>query len=300
MIKPPQGPTRSFRPRRPPRPSVAPSATETPWCFSLSLDRLLFSTFPFQLLLQTPTARRHHTRAMSVTTNERANPPPRRKSCAACTRAKRRCDLAHPTCTRCAGRGLACHYPPRRGSPRSPLPSPHTPTLPVTPDFSIDELLDDFWARDVCAPDPLPLPDFGAPPAPTVELSPQGDGCGEAQPPGPIDMCNMVVMDAERQLVRIGGGMAGSGIGDRVECIPYFISERLKYVFDYLPETPKELVDTMGTPWCHPMVFEDQTPKAFEGNFPHPPHTRPLLESLTNDDRPHLLLRPLRLKKPHE
>lgn len=240
---------------------------------------------------------------MSVTTNERANPPPRRKSCAACTRAKRRCDLAHPTCTRCAGRGLACHYPPRRGSPRSPLPSPHTPTLPATPDFSIDELLDDFWARDVCAAHPLPLPDFGAPPAPTVEISPQissqGDGCGDTQPPGPIDICNMVVVDAERQLVKIDGAV--SGIGDRVECIPYFISERLTYVFEYLPETPKELVETMGTPWCHPMVFKDQTPKAFEGNLPQSlTYTRTPLEVRINHNRRPLLLRPLRLKEPRE
>ncbi|KAJ8100815.1 hypothetical protein POJ06DRAFT_210532 [Lipomyces tetrasporus] len=35
----------------------------------------------------------------------------RRKSCVACVKAKRRCDLQKPYCTRCSTRGLLCNYP---------------------------------------------------------------------------------------------------------------------------------------------------------------------------------------------
>ncbi|KAH8705881.1 hypothetical protein BGW36DRAFT_393360 [Talaromyces proteolyticus] len=42
---------------------------------------------------------------------ERDGGIPRRKSCMACAKAKRRCDLALPTCSRCSTRQLNCHYP---------------------------------------------------------------------------------------------------------------------------------------------------------------------------------------------
>lgn len=35
---------------------------------------------------------------------------PRKKSCSACSKAKVRCDLERPLCTRCRNRGLACIY----------------------------------------------------------------------------------------------------------------------------------------------------------------------------------------------
>lgn len=37
-------------------------------------------------------------------------PPPRRKSCTACVKAKRRCDLLTPQCTRCFQKSLECVY----------------------------------------------------------------------------------------------------------------------------------------------------------------------------------------------
>ncbi|KAL5606828.1 hypothetical protein BROUX41_003205 [Berkeleyomyces rouxiae] len=52
---------------------------------------------------------------------ERSNPPPRRKSCAACVKAKRRCDLAYPRCSRCNLRDLECVY---IGKPSRRQPSP--------------------------------------------------------------------------------------------------------------------------------------------------------------------------------
>ncbi|PNP51196.1 hypothetical protein THARTR1_08100 [Trichoderma harzianum] len=50
---------------------------------------------------------------MSFTARERYNPPPRKKSCAACIKAKRRCDFAVPACLRCSQRQIQCEYPSR-------------------------------------------------------------------------------------------------------------------------------------------------------------------------------------------
>ncbi|TLD30738.1 hypothetical protein PspLS_02398 [Pyricularia sp. CBS 133598] len=41
---------------------------------------------------------------------ERDNPPPRRKACQGCIKAKRRCDLGFPTCLRCSHRQIECQY----------------------------------------------------------------------------------------------------------------------------------------------------------------------------------------------
>ncbi|TLS30867.1 hypothetical protein PpBr36_03321 [Pyricularia pennisetigena] len=41
---------------------------------------------------------------------ERDNPPPRRKACQGCIKAKRRCDLGFPTCLRCSHRHIECLY----------------------------------------------------------------------------------------------------------------------------------------------------------------------------------------------
>ncbi|KAJ6786275.1 hypothetical protein PWT90_00815 [Aphanocladium album] len=55
---------------------------------------------------------------MSNSAKERDNPPPRRKSCTACIKAKRRCDyVAAPACQRCAHRNITCDYPTHRRAP---------------------------------------------------------------------------------------------------------------------------------------------------------------------------------------
>ncbi|OKL62913.1 hypothetical protein UA08_01999 [Talaromyces atroroseus] len=55
----------------------------------------------------------------------------RRKACNACIKAKRRCDLQHPSCRRCIVRGIECYYPSTR------LHDP-TPITTATPSSSGD------------------------------------------------------------------------------------------------------------------------------------------------------------------
>lgn len=207
---------------------------------------------------------------MSVTATERANPPPRRKSCAACTRSKRRCDLSLPTCQRCAGRGITCHYPQRRGPASTSLSfAPVDETPSGLPDFSIDALMDDFWGTEACSVDPLPLPDFNTPP--TLEMPRSSPSTSSRSSPMDPLAESMLRADDEKQVVRINfndpAGAARSPTG--VECTPEYINERLHYLFEHLPATPRELVDTLGTSWCHPSVFRFVRPKAYEGNLAH-------------------------------
>ncbi|MBE3041952.1 hypothetical protein IMZ48_05100, partial [Candidatus Bathyarchaeota archaeon] len=106
---------------------------------------------------------------------------------------------------------------------------------------------------------PLPdLPDFVA----TAEMSSESpDASAPPLPPGPFDNGRLVVAESESRIVRLQ-------TADGMELIPNFVSERLEYLFEYLPKTPRVLVDTLGTPWCHPAVFKDVTPGAYEGGTP--------------------------------
>ena len=60
-------------------------------------------------------------------------PPPRRKSCKACVKAKRRCDLLTPQCSRCFQKSLDCIYegqPPKRRQ-HAPNPANALTTLSI-------------------------------------------------------------------------------------------------------------------------------------------------------------------------
>ncbi|KAJ8106063.1 hypothetical protein OPT61_g9789 [Boeremia exigua] len=72
----------------------------------------------------------------------------RRKSCAACVKSKRRCDLEYPFCRRCSVKGLDCTYPATtssrdrnvvKGRRTSPEPSPRVASAPIV-DSSADFL----------------------------------------------------------------------------------------------------------------------------------------------------------------
>ncbi|PGH13312.1 hypothetical protein AJ79_03728 [Helicocarpus griseus UAMH5409] len=73
----------------------------------------------------------------------------RRKSCSACVKAKRRCDLRLPQCRRCSARGLRCQYE----SGIEAAEQRHYSSAP----FAIDELFD-FSSLEGLTADPHPQP----------------------------------------------------------------------------------------------------------------------------------------------
>jgi hypothetical protein len=239
---------------------------------------------------------------MSKTASERANPPPRRKSCAACTRAKRRCDLAHPACVRCAGRGLACVYPHRsRAAPATPgpaavvcrgvAPSPMLgaglPVLAIPVDISFDALMDEFCSDSPCAVDPLPpFLSVLVPECPGSALPAYGSVYGTSRPAeqgdSSFDINSLLSCDMEKQLMSLNAGTEQNCLDDMLALAPQVLFERITYVFDYLRKTPRVLAETLGTPWCHPMVFRETTPQSFQGTPPRGLTHRPKTYTVTN------------------
>ncbi|KEZ40369.1 hypothetical protein SAPIO_CDS8223 [Scedosporium apiospermum] len=230
---------------------------------------------------------------MSMTAVERANPPPRRKSCAACTKAKRRCDLAQPSCLRCAGRGIECHYPhgirPNNSNRLTSLSStPSTPSTPssihaasvileapvpttpvlnkTTETFAFDALLDEFLTREPVSMNGVDCMSYGC--DLVQEPSPQS---GSIDLPG-LDNNNDLLMAGDTgQLVPLDIGLPARWADPGCfEPLPHVIADRLEYSLELLRRTPKMLVEELRAPWCHSSLYEDNMPKSVQGIYLHP------------------------------
>ncbi|SPO06816.1 uncharacterized protein DNG_09510 [Cephalotrichum gorgonifer] len=232
--------------------------------------------------------------------------PSRSKSCAACTKSKRRCDFALPACLRCSDRGLECQYPQRtrsnilRMNPPSAStlpPAPPTPTAqtaltaptPVsvsapasvessstTPEsFIAGILMDEILAGDSFSQEPFHLKDFDGS---ALESEFQWDSSGRGEPVAGVGM-------RDRSPPMRGPGLQGRHFveeatfaGPSVEQIneirlttfrnqepmPIGMADGMREGSKYLQKIPREIVETLGTPWCHKEVFKSNMPKALE------------------------------------
>lgn len=188
---------------------------------------------------------------MSFTARERNNPPPRKKSCAACIKAKRRCDFAVPACLRCSQRRIECEYPSRTPQVKAKVKAPKRVSHEPTP------------LQDVVVAD-------GA----------VGDGCtgghaapvdGEASQYGmhPF-LCDLETLDygAESQgydVVHQPSMLAApttKGLHDRLTEV---VARRLQFSLDQIQKAPRTMVMETRTPWSHPLVYADGMPRSMQG-----------------------------------
>lgn len=210
-------------------------------------------------------------------------PPSRGKSCSACTKAKRRCDFALPSCLRCSARGTECEYPQRTRSNlmRMAQPSPaarvvSSPPASASPPseqsmspglfystLSLDEILTadtDFssslYGKDLSGMflgSEVPWhAEKETPPA----LFPSDEGGTE----GVLTDSNFEAgADGVRtRRLPLAACPDPMGLSD-------LLGDRLRFAAAYLDTIPKTLVQTLGTPWCHPELFKRDAPKCVKG-----------------------------------
>ncbi|KAK1834258.1 hypothetical protein QBC39DRAFT_252628 [Podospora conica] len=204
---------------------------------------------------------------------ERGNPPPRRKSCAACIKAKRRCTLDSPSCLRCTQRLIECRYPdapaPKRRAPRprfvekdsgafpAPTPSlpPHIVQLEASPDpLAIPDVPPEYLniAQDPVVFEVNATPDFFNQPPPSHGPDPTGV-YHHALP---------IVTPRHDPPPRT----PPTTVATRLELNPvlHAITDRLQFSMDKLFASVNQMVLECGTPWCHPSIYQNFMPKVLE------------------------------------
>lgn len=189
---------------------------------------------------------------MSFTARERNNPPPRKKSCAACIKAKRRCDFAVPACLRCSQRHIQCEYPSR------------TPRANVK-------------ASSRVAFEPAPLQDVAVPDGDDCTGGAKTIACQhEFRPTAAVDLeepsqyCDLSTFDyvAESQGDDVVhqpcmlAAPATKGLHDRLTEV---VAGRLQFSLDQIQKAPRTMVMETQTPWSHPLVYADSMPRSMQG-----------------------------------
>ncbi|KAK1723280.1 uncharacterized protein BDZ83DRAFT_742160 [Colletotrichum acutatum] len=203
---------------------------------------------------------------MSNSFFERANPPPRRKTCTACIKAKRRCDHGQPACLRCSRRNIACDYsaPPipirSKASGRDLVartPKPRRQQRPSSIAPSPAPLLDDNagsstslipWSQN---PNLLPLDmgdlgdvnfDLAFDELITTDAFLEGPLIAPSLTPKPDDMLVLSYDSAPGSLESV-------------------IANRLQYALDEIKKVPTTVVMENQAPWSHPYLYRAHMPR---------------------------------------
>lgn len=186
---------------------------------------------------------------MSLTARERRNPPSRRKSCTACTKAKRRCDFALPACLRCSQRNISCQYPARalQGYLTPQSESPETvPTGLLTNDGSSPERSETISISGSM------IEDFNAVIS-SIDASSNDLGTFDI----PLEDVSLDLVQQPYSLTAPSTQEFGN--------IPAIVLNRLQWAVDEIKEAPKKMVLENQTPWCHPLLYKDGMPRSMQG-----------------------------------
>ncbi|KAK0636681.1 hypothetical protein B0T17DRAFT_87297 [Bombardia bombarda] len=242
--------------------------------------------------------------SQSLSVMERANPPPRRKSCASCIKAKRRCTLETPACQRCIQRKMDCRYLSGTNSKRRPPPPPcppaaagvrpvqpgsrpkSTPALQVpaaaipTPDQSHAAwslMMDNINADMDVTFSSLSLPNV-VPNSWDCGVNLQQDFSLECSAPLTNSLGDFGSIYESLELDEDPGnlGMMEQAWITKPYAVPgsvptlsqglitYLIRTRLQYAIDNIIAAPRSMLMENRTPWSHPRLYEYSMPRSME------------------------------------
>ncbi|KAI0421489.1 hypothetical protein F5X98DRAFT_245507 [Xylaria grammica] len=223
--------------------------------------------------------------APSLSAIERGNPPPRRKSCAACIKAKRRCDLRQPSCLRCSQRKIDCSYPTHVESLSKKCGETTSPQTEASPNVQPQELMKDPFAEisswdtnfdfnmnlsPSYNPSCLSFPSlsFDEPALPGFEFFSEDmnmDNALNSIPPTPGPTAELELEDPMPLVPKSQTPQIASL--SRIQLIraaSELTEKRLRYSIDAFKRAPEEMVLEGGTPWSHPALYRDSMPAFLE------------------------------------
>ncbi|PKK43328.1 hypothetical protein CI102_11452 [Trichoderma harzianum] len=196
---------------------------------------------------------------MSFTARERYNPPPRKKSCAACIKAKRRCDFAVPACLRCSQRQIQCEYPLR--TPQAKAKVKASSHVAIQPAPLQDIAVPDGALGHDCTGSAKPMARQFGPTATVDEESSQQSMHGFLSDLATLDYgAESHDYDVVQQPSMLTAP-ATKGLHDRLTEV---IARRLQFSLDQIQKAPKTMVMEMQTPWSHPLLYADSMPRSMQ------------------------------------
>lgn len=211
--------------------------------------------------------------SQSFSSAERANPPPRRKSCTSCIKAKRRCDLRLPACLRCTQRTLECRYP----------VAPVGKGRVNRAGFSAEGgLLAADWEAPLQIASWSPRLDVVQQMDLTATVPPALQGSTPPFDPGfsmqdyiidsPGDTLDTMLasptqsLPSQLEIIPLPSSpVFPSRSRDTVDAAARAISTRLQYAIGEIVTSPKTMVFENQTPWCHPHLYRDRMPRSMQG-----------------------------------
>ncbi|KAK4188721.1 hypothetical protein QBC35DRAFT_495403 [Podospora australis] len=233
---------------------------------------------------------------------ERNNPPPRRKACAACIKAKRRCTQEYPVCQRCSQRDLDCKYPVGR-VPKRPQPASNHSSTPTSVLAFSGDLLPPDYVQPIIADSPWDGMSWTTPALsswPDTQLYTQQTELLSmiAQPdqmastgnffdfndfgivpeePG-LDTTNSSHQSSDDSPplllnVPVARAIYNMTVAAPLACLSsaaatsWAIKNRLAFSIEKIRDAPRQMVMENQTPWSHPLLYESSMPQSMQDAY---------------------------------
>lgn len=185
----------------------------------------------------------------------------RRKSCAACVKSKRRCDLEYPFCRRCLVKGLDCVYP--TSSPRDKnVVVRRTPAVQTSPDLSprtasaaIVNSAADFLSFNGASTDPL-----------GHDSLPFSYSSGSSSGSSPESWQDELAVSASLLLdnVPFEKPQLGRVLWPEVSAPSYLSAAQVQYVIRALRSFVPSMAYTGATPFSHQSLWKCYQPSSYQ------------------------------------
>lgn len=187
----------------------------------------------------------------------------RRKSCAACVKSKRRCDLEYPFCRRCLIKGLDCTYP-TSSSPRDRNVAVvrRTPAVQTSPDLSprpasvgIVDSVADFLPFNGATTDPL-----------ENDSLPFSYSSGESSSSSPDSWQDELAISASLLLdnVPFEEPQLGRVLWPEVAAPSYLTGAQVQYITRALRSFVPSMAYTGSTPFLHQNLWKRYQPDSYQ------------------------------------
>ncbi|KAL1894014.1 hypothetical protein Sste5346_006156 [Sporothrix stenoceras] len=189
----------------------------------------------------------------SLSSLERGCPPSRRRSCLACTKAKRRCDNTLPSCVRCRRRGVECLYPVRKDNSEAVQQTQQTTGKKTTSTTTTT----DGYTFVPMPPCDLVLDSPTSTSTPTTSFSLN-------TPPAFVDTPLVDSTPSLSLILTTPLPLSAPLAAANWNFVSRIVASHLGHAMDIIRDAPRLFVVENRLPWSHPLLYRECMPRAME------------------------------------